>query len=566
MEKIRELLGRLTALTAEELTELRSLIVEEFDRLDAEPTTPENGAIITELAEASDQVLAESGNRDAAMAEAEEAKESARERIAALKGEEPEAEETTEEEKEEPAEELPAAEEAPAEEEVETPEPVAASAVARMAGRTPPPSPERETEPQPNRVSLVATGALRGLRDPSNPIEDREEFATAMAETLQRLPRHGAPRGDILLASGRWEYPEERRLGGDPEENTRKMEAVTSPEALVATGGICAPGNVDYAVPTWATADRPLRDGLAAFQATRGSVRFVQPPDVSALEAATSIWTAATDAAPGAATKPVLTVACGSTEEVLVDAIPTRVQFGNMQGRFAPEQVAANTDLAIAAAARIAENNLLNKIAEKCVKGVANKEIVLGATRDLLMMIDQVRAQQIQLHRLPDAQVITAIFPRWVKDLIRIDLLREVGHDNSSDWNVLKITDAQVSELLRAHGVNAIFHLDGQSAAVEGGVSQVFAAPVKGTIKAFPTKLVWYAFPEGQMQFLDAGRLDLGVIRDATLDATNDYETFLETFEGIAFRGYANGALQLVAELCASGGSAGTVSTASKCA
>lgn len=28
------------------------------------------------------------------------------------------------------------------------------------------------------------------------------------------------------------------------------------------------------------------------------------------------------------------------------------------------------------------------------------------------------------------------------------------------------------------------------------------------------------------MQYLDGGRLDLGVVRDLTLDATNDYETF----------------------------------------
>ncbi|HEY4452396.1 MAG TPA: major capsid protein [Solirubrobacteraceae bacterium] len=568
METIRELLGRLNQLTAEELTELRAAVVAEFDRIDGEPTTPENVAILNELADAGDQVIAESTDREAKQAQAESDKEAAKSRIAALKGEAPE---ETEEEKETPAEGEPEAEpeETPeAEVPVEEPEPVAASgSVARMAAAAgkPAPSPEADA-PKARRVSLTATGALRGLRDPSSPIEDRKEFATALAETLQRLPRHGSPRGDVLIASARWDYPEERQLGGDAEVNTERMEAVTGMSALTASGGICAPVNIDFSVPTWATADRPLRDGLPSFQATRGGIRFVQPPDITGLAGATGIWTAATDASPGAATKPVLTVACGSTEEVLVEAIPTRLQFGNMQGRFAPEQVAANTDLAMAAAARIAENNLLEKIAAKCVKGVANAELVLGATRDLLTMVDQVRAQQLQLHRLPDSQVITAIFPRWVKDLIRIDLLREVGHDNSGDWNVLRITDAQVEELLRAHGINAVFHLDGQPGSVEGGVSQVFAEPAKGTIKAFPTKLVWYAFPEGTMQFLDAGRLDLGVVRDATLDATNDYETFIEPFEGLAYRGYANGALQLVSSLCANGASAGTVSTANKCA
>jgi len=65
--------------------------------------------------------------------------------------------------------------------------------------------------------------------------------------------------------------------------------------------------------------------------------------------------------------------------------------------------------------------------------------------------------------------------------------------------------------------------------------------------------MVFYFFPEGVIQFLDAGRLDLGVVRDSTLDATNDYEKFVE---GIANRGYANSALQLVMEnFCPTGAS-----------
>lgn len=511
-------LAHLKSLTPGDFAEVKKALVEEFDRVDAEETTPESVAEMNRLADAADDVIA-------------------------------------------------------AEATVEEPEPVAASArrrdsvVASMARRRMGEKPFVRPERLPPRTGAVLTAsAAMGSLVPGAAIEDRYALAEGMCEQLGRMDRRGPARGVSLVASARWHYPEERQLGDSPGLNSRRLEAACAPQALLATGGICAPVNVDYSVPTWATADRPLRDGLASFQATRGGIRFVQPPDISDLADATGIWTEATDAAPGAETKPVLTVVCGSQEEVLLAAIPTRLKFGNMQGRFAPEQVAANTDLAIAAAARIAENNLLDLIAAQCVKGVANAEIVLGATRDLLMMVDQACAQMRQIHRLPDEQLITGVFPRWVRDLIRVDLTREVGHDNGGEWNVLKLSNEQVAELLRARGVNPIFHLDGQNAEVEGGVSQVFAAPAKGAIKKFPSKLVAYMFPEGQMQFLDGGRLDLGVVRDATLDATNDYETFIETFESIAFRGYANGGLQLVSELCASGGSAGTVSTAGKCA
>jgi hypothetical protein len=61
------------------------------------------------------------------------------------------------------------------------------------------------------------------------------------------------------------------------------------------------------------------------------------------------------------------------------------------------------------------------------------------------------------------------------------------------------------------------------------------------------------------IQFLDGGRLDLGIVRDSTLDATNDYETFVEVFESLAFRGFSSGAIQYVATISATGASTGTV-------
>jgi hypothetical protein len=51
--------------------------------------------------------------------------------------------------------------------------------------------------------------------------------------------------------------------------------------------------------------------------------------------------------------------------------------------------------------------------------------------------------------------------------------------------------------------------------------------------------------------------LDLGVVRDATLDATNDYELFVEPFEGVAFRGIES--ITFTSTLLANGASAGTI-------
>ena len=565
MERIRELIGRLQSLSADELSELRTLISSQFEELDNDEATVEDIAVLQELAGFGQLVMTEQGEREAKEQQAQADRIAAREAIQALnppaEGEPPPAE------GEPPAESEPAAEgEPPAEGEpaadAPVPEPVAASATiaANMAAAagTPTPSPEA-TPPARRRGVLTAAGALRGRQDPNAPIENRMDLAKAMAETLQRMPRHGSPRGDVLLASASWDYPPERQLGSDVWENEAKLDAVTGIEALTATGGICAPTNVDYAVPTWATADRPVRDALPAFQATRGGILYLTPPDLAAMAGATAIWTEATDASPGATTKPVIQVACGSTVQVYVEAVSTRLGFGNMFDRFAPEQVAANTDLAIAAAARIADNNLLNLIAAACVQDVTTATS-LGATRDILTACHQAIASFRNAHRIPDTQRFTAIFPAWLRNEIKVDMLRELAHDNSGSWNVLMISDEQVDALFTGIGINPVWHLDGQPSGVSGGVAQQMTIQTAtGIIEPFPTAVVWYFYPEGFFQFLDAGRLDLGVVRDSTLDATNDFETFVEVFENVAYRGFANGAIQYVSTIAASGASQATV-------
>jgi hypothetical protein len=87
-----------------------------------------------------------------------------------------------------------------------------------------------------------------------------------------------------------------------------------------------------------------------------------------------------------------------------------------------------------------------------------------------------------------------------------------------------------------------------------------FAAQAAGALTAWPAKVVFPLFPEGSFQFLDGGELNLGVVRDSTLNSTNDYETFIETFENVAFRGVESD--WVIATLAPTGASAGTVTPA----
>jgi hypothetical protein len=435
--------------------------------------------------------------------------------------------------------------------------------------------------------AVVTASASAGGISAGQVLGSREELAQLTSETLRQIAmdpvNFGRKKG---IARAEWSYPEERQLGDSISENTKKLDAVCGLAAprvsrhdgsLVASGGICLPTNVDYSVPTWVTTDRPLRDGLPSFQATRGGIQFVTPPDIgtvvlqggtaSGSGIATTVWPEATDANPAGATKPVWQVLCGSPQQVYVDAIPTRVMMGNMISRFAPEQIAANTEQAIAAAARDAELNLLSKM-----YGYSNQVLsaqYLGATRDLLASIDLISQGYRYSHRYGEDTGLTAVFPEWAKGIIRADMARELAHDNSGSQNSLAISDAQIEDWLSARGIDVIWTIDALQAGTYGNggsaiPNQFFPKFTAGGTPQWPGQtsngsvvLAWLLYVTGTFQFLDGGRLDLGVVRDSILDSTNDYETFVETFESVAFRG--NEVYQVQSTILPNGGSAATV-------
>jgi hypothetical protein len=128
---------------------------------------------------------------------------------------------------------------------------------------------------------------------------------------------------------------------------------------------------------------------------------------------------------------------------------------------------------------------------------------------------------------------------------------------------------AQIDAMFAARYCRVIWHLDGQQEQRRKTMKPSIEAPrpkAKSSTNSCPNwpwgakkALVWYLFPEGAVQFLDGGRLDLGVVRDSTLDSTNDYELFTETFASIANRSFSKGIWQVLSEVEVTGGSSATV-------
>src|SRR5690606_3822829 len=110
-----------------------------------------------------------------------------------------------------------------------------------------------------------------------------------------------------------------------------------------------------------------------------------------------------------------------------------------------------------------------------------------------------------------------AIFPVWVKDLIRTDIARrQFGADAA-------IPDSEIDNYFSVRGVNVTWHHDTSST-----TSSIFAEQTAGAMLKYPTTVEWFLFPEGTWLFLDGGSLDLGLVRDSTLNSVNDYVLFAE--------------------------------------
>ena len=125
-------------------------------------------------------------------------------------------------------------------------------AMAAVRGRATP-SPSTSA---PRATSTIAAATHAPGISPGQPLENRRQLGEAMAEQLRLLgPQYCQP-GESrrrLVASVRWDYPEERQLGADADINTARIDAVTgldaarydrSTGALVATEGYVVPSRL----------------------------------------------------------------------------------------------------------------------------------------------------------------------------------------------------------------------------------------------------------------------------------------------------------------------------------
>lgn len=571
-EDFAERMSRLPELSDDELAQLESDIVTAFDAAD-EASDLET---MQELADILDQVREEIANRHGGEPEAEAAPEDAEaappademtasgEQDEVAKAAEPETppENVTEPTAETTAQ-TPEGENPPAEAEATT---EAESSTEDDESSDPDPQGETpsDTTPQSEEQQVATEITADDVPEENVPVAAAAPVATiraggdipgitagteldgmdavvdAMTRKINSMRGVGGAGEQIIVASIQNPEADEDHIlrAGDLEGNSRKVRALISdpanltPEALTA-GGWCAPRTPLYDVPTVGSTERPLQSGLPTFRADRGGVTWVQPPVLSAVDGAVSLWrhdgsswkaytdpTGETLASPNDE-KPKLHISCGSEQSVDVDAVPMHVTFDNMTARAFPEWVKASTELTLVAQARFAEQKTLSQMFSLSVSGSGGTvSDSIGVARDFFRGVRIAAAAKRHEHRMSKDAPLTAVLPSWLATAIGVDL----GLGQEFDIH----GDSEVNAWLGELNLQPIWYIDdvpGQSA---------FSSE-----SAFPATANWLLFPTGTYVRLDSGELNLGVVRTETDIKKNTYTEFSETFETVAHFGPA---------------------------
>jgi hypothetical protein len=439
---------------------------------------------------------------------------------------------------------------------VEEPEAVVAAALP-IRRRLPAPTPEREA------VVVEASGP-RGLVASADFASDipvgsdlsRRDFARLAIAAAGRIsPTKAMPRVEQPLARVTWDAPEDRILrDSDPEGNADKIMAVIpfgmSTEALVASGGLCAPLTPIYDLPQIATEARPVRDNLPAFQAARGGITWATPPSIADVSTGVGLITAEEDGEGGTfATKTCQFLDCDAFNSAEIAAIYHCLEWGNIGARAWPERVAQFTDVVMAAWSRLAEINLLNLMKAGSTQVTAAAATYgYGALSDFTSQILVAAAGYRNRFRMDANSRFRVVAPTWMRDIVLADLI-----NSQFDRFAIQGYDG-VDAFLRLHLIDPIWTIDGEN---DNTDTQFFADQGAGALVGYPDEQKWFLFPEGTWIWVTMGTLELGIVRDSVLNALNDFQVFGEGFETIAQVGYQS--LEITSNFCSSGSTGGPV-------
>ena len=507
----------LSSLSDEELGQLETDAMAEFDELTSGDVKAEALAKATKLADGLEAVKGEKAARETAAAEAKA-------QLAELKSRVKGGDKTEEAEQ---AEEVQVTDEPAAE-----PQLVAGGAkktdvrdvlkdgnnlnarlsdAARLAGKSQGP---RFAEPV-----LVASADIRGFTQ-GGTLDGYKDLTAAMVARARTLPDGKGAMNYVPVAQLQREFKYKADDASPLEDVYAIMQEAASPSALVAAGGWCAPSEISYDFFNIVCEDGML--DVPTIGIRRGGLRWPTSPSFGDLASSTGLWVwnetqdiAALTGTAQSGSKTCAHVPCAAYNEARLDCDGICITAGNLSTDAWPEQLSNYLRLVMAAHAHRVNTRLISKIATASVPvtgmGVTGQGVAVPILDSIELQVFDYRTK----YAMCDDATLEAVFPNWVKGMIRADLAKRKGWDSPN--SAFLITDAEIAAWFTLRSVSVQFVQDWQVRTGAGSLGNATAAT------AWPASVSFLLFAAGTWVKGNGLSLDLGVIRDSVLNATNDY-------------------------------------------
>lgn len=308
-------------------------------------------------------------------------------------------------------------------------------------------------------------------------------------------------------------------VASSPQDAWEVMQEAANPSSLVAAGGWCSPSEIRYDFYNIVAMDGAV--DLPTAGINRGGVRFPTSPSFGDLASSTGLWhwneTQDIAAATGTAqsgSKTCARVPCAAMNEVRLEGEGICITAGNLTTDAWPEQLSNFLRLVNAAHFHRVNSFFINALIAQSTAVTVTPVANTGASTNILAALELQAWDLRTKYAMSDSDVLEVIMPSWMVGTVRADISRRNGlGDNPAA--ILSITNAEIASWFTMRNISVQFVQDFDVRTTGYGQST--------PATTWPTLNRFIMYPAGTWLRGNGLNLDLGVIRDSTLNATNDY-------------------------------------------
>lgn len=307
----------------------------------------------------------------------------------------------------------------------------------------------------------------------------------------------------------------------DFEAMVKELRSPDKQEALVAAGGWCAPSEIRYDFFNIACEDGMI--DLPTFGVQRGGISYPVSPSLAdvftgSFTNATNpwVWTESDDvsAVTGSPEKPCVRVMCPTFDERRLECYGICLTAGNLTDSAYPEATRNHLSLLMSAHYHAMNQRYISQMVALSTAAIAFPTGTGGSIAADLPDAVAIAANDIRTRfGMCEDDILEVVLPRWAKDAIRGDLSRRSG-----DMDFMTMPDSEINALFTARRTRVQWVADWQ---VRG--AGYFGQAAESALTAWPTSVDFMIYPAGTFVRGNGMSLDLGVVRDSVLNASNDH-------------------------------------------